>query len=286
MTRLIPQRWNAAIMERIGRAQLRMEDGQLYWTEQTSAFFWFEMHSKIVRRGEYGIHPDSLREETTVLMISSLLSPLLEWQRANPLRATLPGKWICFFSFFRRTEWVVLFKPPLVLQIDFHLLKNLASAGMRPRWIIGPTVVPAVLEHNIEIRPVSLRLHFRRSNSFSFLGAPHLIKDSLRVVVTDGSFIRSAEEYCMLACGTVVDPAHPFFFVIKRKTLRPVLRLLIRGLVWSYFWFSFDEKGRGALTRILNRRGTAFWSIEQEEEKRKTTKSHDHQDVHNDSIFW
>lgn len=35
MTRLLPQRLNAAIMERIGRAQLRMEDGQLYWTEQS-----------------------------------------------------------------------------------------------------------------------------------------------------------------------------------------------------------------------------------------------------------
>lgn len=34
----------------------------------------------------------------------------------------------------------------------------------------------------------------------------------------------------VLACGTVVDPAHPFFFfVIQRKTLRPVLRLLLRG---------------------------------------------------------
>lgn len=49
---------------------------------------------------------------------------------------------------------------------------------------------------------------------------------------------------------------------------------------------SFFLLRRGALTRILNRRGTAFWSIEQEEEKRKTTKSHDHQDTHSDSIFW
>lgn len=36
----IQKRWNdetrlnAAIMERIGRAQLHMEDGQLYWTEK------------------------------------------------------------------------------------------------------------------------------------------------------------------------------------------------------------------------------------------------------------
>jgi hypothetical protein len=29
-----------------------------------------------------------------------------------------------------------------------------------------------------------------------------------------------------------------------------------------------------------------IWSIELEEEKRKTTKSHDHQDRHRDSIFW
>lgn len=56
--------------------------------------------------------------------------------------------------------------------------------------------------------------------------------------------------------------------------------------VWSDPTSSFFLLRRGALTRILNRRGTAFWSIEQEEEKRKTTKSHDHQDTHSDSIFW
>lgn len=77
MTRLLPQRLNAAIMERIGRAQLRMEDGLTELNKVVVFLQGFEMHPKIVRRGEFYIHPDSFREETTVLMISSLLSPLL-----------------------------------------------------------------------------------------------------------------------------------------------------------------------------------------------------------------
>lgn len=94
--------------------------------------------------------------------------------------------------------------------------------------MIGPRAAPAVLEHNIEICPVDLRLNLRRSNSFSG-GAP----SSLRVVVIDGSFIRSAEEHCMLLryrCR--FSPS----FLLLRHTTENTSSSAQASSSWSYFF--------------------------------------------------
>jgi len=104
--------------------------------------------------------------------------------------------------------------------------------------MIGPRAAEAVLEHNIEICPVDLRLN--KIKFFFILGSLSLI-----FVVTDGSFIRLAEEHCMLACGTLV----PSFLLLRHTTKNTSSCAQASS---SRFGPTSDfccyEKGRGALT--------------------------------------
>lgn len=52
------------------------------------------MHPKIVRRGEYGIHPDRFREETTDDIISSISPSLMAEGEPSSCNSSREVNWL------------------------------------------------------------------------------------------------------------------------------------------------------------------------------------------------